>query len=281
MVRTLLRDRAAVAGVAVLLVVVVGAVGASWISPYDPVAVDFNHRFATPSIQHPLGTDNLGRDTLSRLLHGARLTIGLSVVATAGITLLGLTLGLVAGIYGRAADTVIMRVVDVMLSLPTLILALVVVGILGQGLRNLIISVILVQWASYARVVRGIALTVRERPFVEAARALGARRSRLLLKHVLPNLIGPMVVLSTLDMGRTLLAVSGLSFLGFGAKPPTPEWGAMLAESRRFIDRAPQLLALPGMAITIMVLAFNLAGDGLRDFLDPTLRRQVRGRAQE
>jgi peptide/nickel transport system permease protein len=162
-----------------------------------------------------------------------------------------------------------MRVADVFLALPTLILALVVVGLLGQGLRNLIITIVLVQWPGYARIVRGMTLKVRERDFVEAARAAGASRLRIVLRHVAPNLVGPVVVLSTLDMGRVLLAVSGLSFLGFGISPPTPEWGAMLADAKIFLDRAPQLLAWPGMSITTMVLAFNLAGDGLRDLLDP------------
>jgi peptide/nickel transport system permease protein len=162
-----------------------------------------------------------------------------------------------------------MRAVDILLALPTLILALVVVGLLGQGLRNLIITIIFVQWPRYARLVRGMALKVRERQFVEAGRAAGSSRTRLVLRHILPNLIGPVVVFSTVDMGSTLLAVSGLSFLGFGVPPPTSEWGAMLSEARFQIERAPQLLLYPGIAITLVVLAFNLAGDGLRDLLDP------------
>ena len=193
----------------------------------------------------------------------------MAVSATLGITLVGLVLGLVAGMYGRLAETLIMRSVDVLLALPTLILALVVVGLLGQGLRNLIITIILVQWPRYARLVRGMTLKIREQEFVEAARAVGASRPRIMFRHVAPNLLGPTLVFSTIDMGSTLLAVSGLSFLGFGVGPPTPEWGAMLAEARAFLDKAPQLLFWPGLAITFMVLAFNLAGDGLRDLLDP------------
>ena len=162
-----------------------------------------------------------------------------------------------------------MRLVDILLSVPTLIQALVVVGLLGQGLRNLIITIIFVQWPRYARLVRAMALKVREQDFIEAGRAAGGSRTRLTLRHVLPNLIGPVVVFSTVDMGSTLLAVSGLSFLGFGVPPPTPEWGAMLSEARFQIERAPQLLLYPGIAITLVVLAFNLAGDGLRDLLDP------------
>ncbi len=193
----------------------------------------------------------------------------MALSASLGITVLGVLLGLLAGVYGRAVDTVIMRVVDVLLALPTLILALVIVGLLGQGLRNLILTIILVQWPRYARLVRGMALKLREREFIEAARAVGATRTRLMLRHVTPNLIGPVVVFTTIDMGRTLLTVSALSFLGFGVSPPTPEWGAMLSEARHLIDRAPQLLVYPGLAITLVVLSFNLAGDGLRDLLDP------------
>ena len=213
--------------------------------------------------------DLLGRDEFSRILHGARLSLGMAVTASLGITLVGIALGLVAGMYGRVVAAIIMRLADVFLALPTLILALVVVGLLGQGLRNLIITIVIVGWPSYARIVRGMTLQLRERGFVEAARALGASRPRIVLRHVLPNLVGPIVVLSTLDMGRVLLAVSGLSFLGFGISPPTPEWGAMLSDAKTFLDQAPQLLVWPGLAITVMVLAFNLTGDGLRDMLDP------------
>lgn len=267
--RRLVRDRSAMVGLAIVVVVGLATLLASRLATHDPIATDFSHRFVSPSRNHPFGTDNLGRDEFSRILHGARLSLGMAVSASLGITVVGIILGLIAAMYGRFAETLIMRLADVFLALPTLILALVVVGLLGQGLRNLIITIVFVQWPSYARIVRGMALKVREREFVEAARAVGASRARIVVRHVLPNLIGPIVVLSTLDMGRVLLAVSGLSFLGFGVSPPTPEWGAMLADARTFLDRAPQLLLWPGMAITIMVLAFNLAGDGLRDMLDP------------
>ncbi|MDQ3897627.1 MAG: ABC transporter permease [Actinomycetota bacterium] len=267
--RRLVRDRTAVMGFTIIAVVGVACALAPVLASRDPVATDFSTRFAPVSRAHPLGTDNVGRDVFARILHGGRLSLGMAVSATAGITIVGLLLGLVAGVYGRLAETVIMRVVDVLLAMPTLILALVIVGLLGQGLRNLIITIILVQWPRYARLVRGMALRIREQEFVEAARAVGASRLRIMLRHIAPNLVGPVVVFSTIDMGTTLLAVSGLSFLGFGVGPPTPEWGAMLAEARPFLDKAPLLMVWPGLAITIMVLAFNLAGDGLRDLLDP------------
>lgn len=267
--RRFLRDRSAMIGVITVLLVVLAALLAPWLARHDPTLTDFHNRFASPSRSHPFGTDNLGRDEFSRVLHGARLSLGMAVTASMGITLVGIALGLVAGMYGRVVAATIMRLADVFLALPTLILALVIVGLLGQGLRNLIITIVIVGWPSYARIVRGMTLQVRERQFVEAARGLGASRPWIVLRHVLPNLVGPIVVLSTLDMGRVLLAVSGLSFLGFGISPPTPEWGAMLSDAKTFLDQAPQLLVWPGLAITVMVLAFNLTGDGLRDMLDP------------
>jgi peptide/nickel transport system permease protein len=273
------RDVAALVGAALLALFVLAALAAPWIAPRDPNRVDLTRRFAAPSVAHLLGTDNLGRDVLSRLLHGSRLSIGMAVTATIGSTAIGLILGVLAGVRGGRVDTLIMRTVDVLQALPGLLLALAVVGVLGQGLGNLLVAMVLVWWAGYARVVRGMTLSVRERPFVEAARAGGIPESRLLVRHILPNLIGPTLVLSTLDMGRTLLAVSGFSFLGLGVRPPTPEWGAMLAEAKSYLDRAPLLLIYPGSAITLMVLASNLVGDGLRDALDPRLRRHTLGRA--
>lgn len=266
----LLARRAALGpAAAVLLIVAVGAAAAPWISPADPAQVDFGNRFAAPSIEHPLGTDNLGRDELSRLLHGAGLSLSMALSATAGIALVGTAAGLLAGMSGRVTDSLVSRVVEVLQALPTLILALVVVGLLGTGTGNLVLAIVLVGWTGHARVVRAMALAVRERPYIEAARGLGAAHRRIVLRHVVPNLLGPVVVLTTLDLGRILLVVSGLSFLGLGIEPPTPEWGAMLAESRSYLDRAPQLLLNPGLAITVVVLACNLAGDALRDALDP------------
>lgn len=278
LLRRLLRDKAAVLGLVILLLFFLGAVLAPWLAKHHPNQTDFTNRFAESTWDHPLGTDNLGRDVFARILHGGRLSLTMAVSATLGITVLGLVLGLVAGVYGRVVDGVIMRLVDVLLAMPTLILALVVVGLLGQGLRNLVITIILIQWPRYARLVRGMALKVREREFVEAGRAAGASKTRLMIRHIAPNLIGPIVVFSTIDMGQTLLVVSSLSFLGFGVAPPTPEWGAMLSEARHLIDREPLLLVYPGAAITLVVLSFNLAGDGLRDLLDPrshaSMRRQ-------
>ena len=269
--RRLTRDRAALVGLIIIAVMVLACLLAPWIAAHDPNETHLTEgaRFLGPTAGHPFGTDQVGRDVFARILHGGRLSLGMALSATAGITAVGIILGLAATFYGRIAETIIMRSVDVLLALPTLILALVVVGLLGQGLRNLIITIIFVQWPRYARLVRGMALKVRAAEFVEAGRAAGAGKTRLILRHILPNLIGPVVVFSTVDMGATLLAVSGLSFLGFGVAPPQAEWGAMLSEARFQIDRAPLLLVFPGVAISLVVLAFNLAGDGLRDLLDP------------
>lgn len=267
--RRLFRDRAAVVGLGIATVVALAVLLAPWISPQGPIDQDVADRYAPVSAEHPLGTDQLGRDILSRLLHGGRYSLGMALAASAGITVVGLVLGLASASFGRVTDTVVNRIADVFLALPTLVLMLVVVGLLGQGLRNLIIAVILVGWPTYARVVRGMALSVREREFVTAAEAAGASRVRIAARHLAPNVLGPVIVLSTIDLGRVLLAVSALSFLGFGVTSPTPEWGAMLSDARGFFTSHPELIFPPGVAITVMVLAFNLAGDGLRDALDP------------
>lgn len=235
----------------------------------DPNAADVTARLAPPSRSHLLGTDQLGRDVAARLLHGARVSLVLAAATTAATAVLGLALGLLAATSHRLVDSLVMRVVDVVQALPGLLLALALVGVLGPSLRNLVIAIVAVWWAGYARMVRAIALSARERDYVEASRALGASEWRLLRRHILPSVLGPAVVLTTLDLGRTLLAVSGLSFLGLGARPPSPEWGAMLSEARSYLDQAPQLLLYPGLAITLFVLASNLLGDGLRDRLDP------------
>lgn len=273
--RALARDRAAVVGAVTIAVYAVVALAAPWIAPGDPNAVDTAARYADPSWEQPFGTDQLGRSNFARVVHGARISIGLALVTTVGIALIGLSAGLLSAMRGRGVDTIVMRVVDVLQAVPGLLLALALVGLLGPSLRNLVVAIIAVWWAGYARLVRSMALSLRERAFVESARAAGAGELRVLVRHILPNLVGPMVVLSTLDMGRTLLAVSGLSFLGLGARPPSTEWGAMLSEAKTYLVNEPLLLVYPGMAITLFVLAFNLLGDGLRDALDPRLRQRL------
>ena len=270
--RALRRDRTALLGLTVVTLLCAAAVLAPLLAPRDPNEVDVLRAFASPSRRFPLGTDNLGRDVLSRILFGARLSIGTAVIAGFSIGLVGTVMGLLAGYFGGVVDMVISRVVDVLLAFPLFLLALAITGLIGPGLRNLTIALVAVAWAGYARIVRAAVLTERTRPYVEAARAVGSSELRILRRHVLPNVVAPVLVLTTLDMGVVLLAISGLSFLGLGVKPPTPEWGAMLAEGRPYLDRGPQMTLFPGAVIFLMVLGFNLLGDGLRDALDPHRR---------
>lgn len=273
LLRGLLRDRTALLGFVMVVLLVLAAVFAPVLAPHDPNAADVARRFASPSADFPLGTDHLGRDVLSRLLMGARLSIGSTVLAAVGISVLGLFFGMAAGYFGGLIDALISRIVDVLLAFPTFLLALALTGVLGPGLRNLMIAVVAAWWAGYARIVRGAVIAEREKPYVEAARALGASNIRILRQQVLPNIIAPVVVLTTLDMGAILLGLSALSFLGLGVEPPSAEWGAMLSEGRAYLGPAPNMMLFPGAAIFLIVLGFNLLGDGLRDVLDPRTRQ--------
>jgi peptide/nickel transport system permease protein len=268
----LARDRTALAGLVLLVAAFAIALAAPLIAPHDPNVQDVANRYAPPSLEHLLGTDNLGRDEFSRLLHGARISLFTAAGIGLAILSIGMAVGLLAGFAGGVVDGLLMRIVDVLLAFPSILLALAVTGMLGPGLLHLAIAMIAVWWVDYARLARGLVLSVKERPFVESARALGLPAYRITLRHVLPNIVSPVVVLATLQTGRVLLALAALSFLGLGVAPPTPEWGAMLNEGQSYLARAPQLMVYPGLAITITALGFNLLGDGLRDVLDPTLR---------
>ncbi len=270
MIRRVVSRPSAAVGAAIVGALFLVALLAPAIAPCDPTLVDAARSFASPSSQHWLGTDNLGRDILSRLLYGARWSLGIVLVATLLIMSAGVVIGVVAGYAGGFVDDVLMRLADTVLSVPSLLLGLAIVGTMGPGVRSLMIGVASIWWVSHARIIRGLVLAHRERGFVEAARALGARDSRIVARHVLPGILPAVVVLATLEMGELVLAISGFSFLGLGAQPPTPEWGAMLNDARNFFFTAPQLMLYPGAAITITVLGFNLVGDGLRDALDRT-----------
>lgn len=276
LLRRLASDRASVLGLWLVTSLVSAALLAPLLAPHDPALVDATARLAGPSLEHPLGTDHLGRDLLSRLLYGSRWSLGATTAAAAVILPLGVLIGALAGYFGGLVDQVLMRVVDVLLGFPSLVLALAIAGVLGPGISSVMIGLVGVWWARYARLVRGLVVTVRERPYVEAARALGIRERRILLRHVLPNVLPPVVVLATLEIGELILALTALGFLGLGAQPPTPEWGAMLNDGRPFLFSAPQLMLLPGLAITLSVVGFNLLGDGVRDVLDPRLYQEGR-----
>lgn len=272
-VRRLLRDPLAATGLLLVTLLVLGAVFAPLLAPHDPGAVDAVDRLAGSSWEHPLGTDELGRDILSRLLYGARWSLGIAGLATLVVMVIGVLVGVVAGFYGGVIDNMIMRVVDVLLALPNLVLYLAIVGTLGPGVENVFLALIAISWASYARVVRGLVLSVRERAFVRASRSLGAGDGRLMLRHVLPNVISPVIVLASLQAGGMILALAALGFFGLGAQPPTPEWGTMINQSRLFLQSAPMLMIYPGLAISLAVLGLNLLGDGIRDSYDPRTGR--------
>lgn len=281
LLRGLAHDRTARIGLVLVVLFAVTALLAPVLATRDPDVIDLVHKFGSPSRRHPLGTDHLGRDEWARIVHGARLSLGTAVVASLAIAAVGVTVGVLAGYLGGWVDGVISRVVEVLLSFPGFLLALAVTGILGPGLRNLLMVMVFVSWAGYARLVRGLIVAERSKPYVEAARATGVSDLRIVGRHLLPNIVSPVIVLTTLDMGAVLLGLAGLSFLGLGVQAPTAEWGAMLSEAKTYIGDAPQMMLYPGGSIFLMVLAFNLLGDGLRDTLDPrTALRSATGRSR-
>ena len=249
------------------------AVLAPVLAPYDPLAQELGQRLRPPSPEHWLGTDSLGRDIASRILYGARISliIGVVVVASAGVV--GTAIGLIAGYAGGLVDEALMRLTEVFLAFPALILAMAIAGALGPSLTNAIIAIAAVTWAVYARLTRGQILSLRRREFVEAARAIGASRTRIVVRHLLPNALAPLMIQASFDLGSSIIAAAGLSFIGFGAQPPTPEWGVMISEGRNYISTQPWLSLFPGLAILLAVGSFNLLGDGLRDAFDPRLSR--------
>ncbi|MBK1622841.1 nickel ABC transporter permease subunit NikC [Afifella marina DSM 2698] len=259
---------------AIVLVLVFAAVFGPWISPYDPNQVELSDRLMSPDMAHWLGTDHLGRDILSRLIAGTRVSLGSVAVALAIILALGITIGGASGFIGGRIDQVIMRITDVFLTFPTLVLALFMIGMLGTGLVNVVIAIALSHWAWYARIVRGIVLSLRHREFLMAARLAGASRTRSFVEHLLPATLSQLLVLATLDIGHMMLHVAGLSFLGLGVTAPTAEWGVMISDARQFVWTAPMLIFWPGFALFISVMAFNILGDVLRDRLDPHLRAE-------
>ena len=272
LLRRLVRRRTALFGAAVVVAVMLAAALAPLVSPFDPLEQDIGQRLKEPGWQdaqgrvHALGTDHLGRDILSRIA----LVVGLAAVVISGV--LGMVIGLVAGYFGGRVDDILMRLADIQLAFPFILLAIAVIGVLGPSLRNIIIVIGVSSWVVYARVVRGEVLSIREREYVQAAIALGSQHGRVLWQHVLPNTFTPWLVVATLDMARVIVIESALSFLGLGVQPPTPTWGGMLADGRVYLSTAWWLATFPGLAILITVLGINLLGDGLRDTLDPRLK---------
>jgi ABC-type dipeptide/oligopeptide/nickel transport system permease subunit len=244
-------------------------------SPYDPYAQDLRNVLSKPSLEHPLGTDSLGRDTLSRLIYGARITLAVGIVAVMIGAVIGSTLGLMAGFFGGWVNTIIMRLTDAVMAVPPLLLALVLAAMLGTGIRNVMLAVGLSLMPVFSRLVCGQTLSVRENEYVLAARAVGARRVRVILRHVLPNCLASLIVQITLTMGGAILMEASLSFLGLGIAPPAAAWGSMVYDGYRYLTTYPVLSFAPGLAVMIVVLSFNMVGDGLRDSLDPRLRGAI------
>ena len=265
--RRLVRSPNLVVGAAVLALVVGAAIFAPQIAPHSPIDQAFTDQLRPPSPPHLFGTDEFGRDIFSRVLYGARIALVIGVLADGIALALGVVLGVVSGYFGGRVDAVVMRSVDVLLAFPYLLLAMVVVTILGPSLINAMIAIGIVYTPQFARLVRAAVLAIKEQEFVEAAGALGAGVVRVLGRHILPNILSPIIVMATLTV-----ETAGLSFLGLGASPPTPEWGSMLATGRSFMLTAPWIATFPGLAILVTVVGFNLMGDGLRDLLDPRLR---------
>lgn len=263
------RHHAAVVGGGIVLVLIFVAALAPYLAPYDPIEQTLDQRLQAPSWQHPLGTDDFGRDILSRIIYGSRISLRIGLISISIALTVGTVLGLLAGYWGGSYDALIMRLVDLMLAFPSILLAIAIVAITGPGIDNVMVAVSIVLVPQFARLVRASVLSVRETAYIEAARALGARDCRIVLRHVLPNCAAPLIVKSSLSMATAILDAAGLSFLGLGAQPPTPEWGAMLAGGRELMLKAPWVMTCPGLAILCVVLGLNLFGDGLSEALDP------------
>jgi len=276
---SLRRDPSAIFGLIILSIVIFAALFAPWISPHDPGLVDPLKRLLPPfwsepqgSMEHILGTDAVGRDILSRIIYGARISLSVSLISVLLSSALGVSLGLLAGYYGRWADAIIMRLVDIQLAYPLILFAITVAAIFGASLRNLIIVLVIANWVTYTRVVRGEVLVRRQTQYVEAARVNGCRDGRIIRQHILPNVFSSILVIFTLQVAFVLILESGLSFLGLGVEPTIPTWGSMLNEGRNYIMTAWWLETFPGLAIMFTVLGINLLGDWIRDVLDPQLR---------
>ncbi|MDR1916331.1 MAG: ABC transporter permease [Synergistaceae bacterium] len=266
------RNRMATAGLAIVSLLVVGAVLAPWLSPYDPYAIDLSNKTLAPSASHWLGTDELGRDLLTRLIYGARISLMIGIVPALIAQIVGTSVGVVSGYCGGALDYLLMRIADVVLAFPSQLLALAIMYTLSGSLMNLFIALSVLGWAQTARVVRSLTLSLRGREFVLAARSIGVRNSVIMLRHILPNCIPTIIVLLTMRIPNYILQEASLSFLGIGAQPPTPSWGLIATKGKEYLFSAPWIGIAPGIFILVTVLGFNFMGDAVRDALDPTLK---------
>jgi len=271
--RRLLRNKLAMIGLAIVIIMAVIAVFAPFIAPYDPSDRIKEMSQKGPSYQHWFGTDILGRDIFSRVLYGSRISMLVGVVAVIISLVIGLFFGALSGFFGGVSDSIIMRIADIFFAFPYILGAIAIMTVLGPGVLNIFIAIGILGWASVARLFRSSILSIKEKEYIEAARAIGASNTRIILKHILPNSFSPIIVYSTMNVGAAIIVEAALSFLGLGVQPPTPSWGKMLSESMSYINTAPWLMFFPGLAILITVLGFVLLGDGLRDAFDPRLKR--------
>ena len=271
-VQTFLQNRTATLGLGIVLFLVLIALFAPVVTPHDPYGVDLDEQLRSPSAKYWLGTDKFGRDLLTRIIYGTRISLLIGLVPTFISMVLGAALGIISGYYGGKVDFMVMRLADVMIAFPSLLLAMVVMYTLGASLFNIFIALSLVGWAGTARVVRSQTLSLKHKEFVEAARAIGVKKSVIMLKHIFPNCLPALIVLFTLQIPEAIMFESSLSFLGVGAQPPTPSWGLLVSRGKEYLFSAPWVAIMPGVAILITVLAFNFMGDGLRDALDPYLQ---------
>jgi peptide/nickel transport system permease protein len=267
------RRKIALVGLIIIAIFTLSAILADVLAPYDPSAVELGQRFLGPGVEHWFGTDNLGRDILSRVIAGSRISFQVGVLTVALSMLIGVPAGLIAGYVRGPVDSVIMRLVDVFLAFPVIILAIAIVAVRGPGLINVMLALVFVYWTTYARVMRGVTLVLREEDYVLAARSIGVSSLRIMFRHILPNALSPILVIASLGLGNAILSEAALSFLGLGIQPPLASWGSMLNFGMQFLRDEPHISIFPGMAIFITVLGFNLLGDGLRDALDPRLRQ--------
>lgn len=278
MIERLLRRPLLASGIVLTLALILAALTASWVAPFDPVQQDLANSLLPPSLHHLMGTDQFGRDVFSRLLYGSRISLAVGFVAVTIYITIGTLVGSLAGYYGGWVDGVLMRLVDVMLSVPTFFLILMVITFVGPNILNVMVVIGLTSWTDVARLVRGEFLSLKEREFIQAARVIGANDTRIIFRHLLPNALGPVLVVATLGVGGAVMIESSLSFLGLGVQPPTASWGNMLMEGNEHLTDAWWLITFPGFAIFLTVMGFNLMGEGLRDLMDPRLRGSGRDR---
>lgn len=268
------KNKLAMLGLVILTVMILLAVFADVIADYDTEVIgqDMSQRLQGPSAEHWLGTDQFGRDVFARIIHGGRLSLSLSIISMGAAVVIGTLIGAVAGYYGGRVDDVLMRLMDILLAIPPMLMSISIVAALGQSMVNLLIALAIAYIPVFARVIRSSILSIKGQEFVEAARACGTSNARIIMRHIIPNAIGPIIVEATLTMGAAILVISSLSFMGLGIQPPSPEWGTMLYEGRDVIRNSPYLVIFPGVAIALAVMSLNLLGDGLRDALDPRLK---------